>query len=367
MAPSNDLAFQQTMSIQMVNVRCPLCASDHDRPWVSTRDFIHGIDSPEPDGMYHYVACVPCGHIYLNPRPADESLVACYPKDYGPHRAVAVPESTPGAIPPWRLRVRALPMVPQLKRFLFWLGQQHATVIPPLPGQHDSNQSPTDRSHSKPRLLEIGCASGGFLGQAAQAGWFADGIETNPDAAALAQKLGYEVRTTMLAQSNLPDASRDAIASWMVLEHVPDPRETIQECFRVLRSGGWLGISVPDGGTLERRIFGRHWIGYEPPRHLQIFTAGRLVGLLNEVGFVDVHVRHQASLRYGWGSIAAWGMDRWPDAKWPRSWMTRFIGEPPRWLHWLMVVPEKVLSVMHQTGRITVTARKPDTIKTQRF
>lgn len=335
--------------IPLIQIPCPLCGGTRTREVTSTVDYVYGIA-----GQYRFVRCRGCRHLYMNPRPSDESLMQCYPQTYAPHYDPASSAATsrdndaiPGTPRTASTLRRLLARVPLLKRFLFWLGQQHATIVPPLPA-------------SQPRrLLEIGCAHGGYLQQAAALGWNVDGIEPDPQAAERACERGFVVQTTTLAQADLPEESREAIVAWMVLEHVPDPQQMVQHAQRVLTPGGTFCVSVPNAAGYERRLFGRFWLGYDAPRHLQVFTARRLRRLLQQLGFVEVKIIHQASLRYAWGSIAAWGMHTFPNARWPRRWMDAFVHEPPAWVRWAMLIPEKLVSLLRLSGRITVTARKP--------
>jgi SAM-dependent methyltransferase len=321
---------------------------------------VYGIGVSGTDGNnkhpFRYVRCLGCKHIYLNPRPTDDSLAKCYPSDYGPHLKSTNPTDPEPPEPEETKRSvlrRFSSRIPFLRRFLIWLGQQHGTLMPIPPAGSGDELS----SHG--RLLEIGCAHGSFLSEAQRAGWRVDGLEPNADAADRAKARGLDVAVSTLANAQFADESRDAIVAWMVLEHVPDPKLMVDESLRILTPGGQFCVSVPDAGGFERRMFGRYWLGYDAPRHLQVFTARRLRELLEEAGFVDVEIVHQASMRYWWGSIAAWGMDQFPGADWPKRWMAAFIGQPPRIVSYALMVPEKALSVLYCSGRITVSARKP--------
>jgi 2-polyprenyl-3-methyl-5-hydroxy-6-metoxy-1,4-benzoquinol methylase len=330
--------------IPLIEIPCPLCGSDQSDPVTCTIDYVYGVP-----GDYSFVSCAQCRHIYLNPRPADAALMLCYPRDYAPHTSgagsTAIPAADSGQT---RSRIRRLlGRIPLLKRCLFALGQQHATVIPPL------------EDRDQPRLLEVGCAHGGYLVAAATAGWQVEGIEPDETAAERARQRGFVVQTSTFTAAELSAGSRDAIVAWMVLEHVPDPVPFVREAFGVLSAGGSFCLSVPNGGGFERKMFGRYWLGYDAPRHLQVFTASRLTSLLAESGFTDIQVIHQSSMRYWWGSIAAWGIARKPAARWPQRWLGYFIDEPPRWMKLLALLPEKMLALLHLSGRITVVAKKP--------
>jgi SAM-dependent methyltransferase len=329
--------------IPVVEISCPLCDASEYAGITQVRDYVYDVP-----GLFTFVRCTSCQHIYLNPRPCDDAIMRCYPTDYEPHLTQAsndgLPSGNQANAGPSLIR-RVLRTIPYLRSFLIWLGQQHATVIP---------NPPSDQA----RLSEVGCAHGGYLQQAAAAGWTVDGIEPDEAAAKRARARGFPVQTSTLPGAKMDSASREAIVAWMVLEHVPDPMPFVQEAFRVLSRNGTFAVSVPNGGGFERRMFGKYWLGYDAPRHLQVFTTKILRKLLDDAGFVEVKIIHQSSIRYWWGSIAAWGLDNCPNATWPARWMDYFINDPPGWMKWLSFVPEKMLAVLHLSGRITVVAKK---------
>jgi hypothetical protein len=53
------------------------------------------------------------------------------------------------------------------------------------------------------------------------------------------------IRHEDLTRLSFPDASFDAILTFDVLEHIPDHREALAECHRVLRPGGTVLFSIP--------------------------------------------------------------------------------------------------------------------------
>lgn len=54
-----------------------------------------------------------------------------------------------------------------------------------------------------------------------------------------------EIRHEDCTDLGLPEASRDVVLTFDVLEHVPDYRAALREFARVLAPGGWLVLSVP--------------------------------------------------------------------------------------------------------------------------
>jgi SAM-dependent methyltransferase len=68
------------------------------------------------------------------------------------------------------------------------------------------------------------------------------------------------------------------------IEHVHDPEAWLVECRRVLKPGGRLVVVTPNSASLGSRWFAENWRGLEPPRHLQIFTAGTLSRVTTRAG-----------------------------------------------------------------------------------
>ncbi len=102
---------------------------------------------------------------------------------------------------------------------------------------------------------------------------------------------GWEVAGRwLLAQADgcsLPVATQamDAVILSEVLEHVPNDAGLLREVNRVLKPGGFLGVSVPR--------FVPEWICWRlskayrttPGGHIRIYRRGRLLRLLRQAGF----------------------------------------------------------------------------------
>lgn len=111
-------------------------------------------------------------------------------------------------------------------------------------------------------ILDVGCASGLFLLQAARAGWRVTGLEPAEElfsrANALLGSQGQVICKT-LEQADLPKACFDAITLWDVLEHVSDPVATLIKCRTLLKAGGYVFLNVPDLDSSQARILGKSW------------------------------------------------------------------------------------------------------------
>jgi SAM-dependent methyltransferase len=73
---------------------------------------------------------------------------------------------------------------------------------------------------------------------------------------------------------------------WEVIEHLPNPDDTLRQIYSVLRTGGRLALTTPDSGSLAAAVSGKRWLGWKKvPEHLYFFDKRNLVRLLERVGF----------------------------------------------------------------------------------
>lgn len=232
----------------MEEVICDLCGADAPEPLFIRKDRFSGQE-------FQLVRCSNCGLIYLRSRPSQDELAAYYPSDY---EAYYLLDDDGSGQSQWHLQ-RALNL--QLN-FV--------------------EQNTTGREH----LLDIGCATGNFLKVARDNGWQTTGIEPIEEAAKIAREhYQLDVITGTLESVELADSSFDVITMWDVLEHLPSPKHTLQRCHRLLKPGGTLVFSIPNLSSFDRYLFGEHWIGWDAPRHFNLFSEESLTKLLTETEF----------------------------------------------------------------------------------
>ena len=126
------------------------------------------------------------------------------------------------------------------------------------------------------KLLELGCAYGFFLLEAAR--YFdVTGIELAPEAAEHARRAGLHVLQGMADEASLRQIGHvDVIVLFDVIEHLPDPRETLALCHRQLNPGGIIVITTGDFGSMAAKLAGVRWRLLTPPQHLWFFTQESL-------------------------------------------------------------------------------------------
>lgn len=341
-------------TLVMHAVTCPLCDCDESVASVRTPDWTGFVP-----GEFQLVCCRNCRHVYLNPAPVDASLAACYPEDYGPHQrplaAAAVPsapcrttaESNLPSVEearPWYLSpiVRALP---GLRAYFHWATDTKSVWIP----RGDGNGK---------QALELGCSSGWFLAQLRDRGWTPVGVDLVSAPLERAREAGFEVHHGTLESVSFDDGRFHAVFAWMVLEHVPRPRETLSQIARVLKPGGWFALSVPNRACWEPVVFGRHWRGYDLPRHLQHFTARRLENLLRDAGFDVIEVMHQPSSLYWTSSFGSWLRRAVPQWSLGERLMTDYESHPPLAFSLCLGPLARLNAALRQSGRITIVTRR---------
>ncbi len=138
------------------------------------------------------------------------------------------------------------------------------------------------------KLLDIGCGDGTFLLAAKAKGWSVYGTEMNTQ---LGRDAGLDVRESVDAMEN--EGPFAVVTIWHVLEHLKDPKGTLEKVAKLLQPGGSLLIAVPDADGIQARLFGNKWFHLDVPRHLFHFGDKSLSRLLEASGFDVLKRRHQ--------------------------------------------------------------------------
>jgi SAM-dependent methyltransferase len=142
------------------------------------------------------------------------------------------------------------------------------------------------------KLLELGCAYGFFLEEAARH-FDVTGIELAADAADHCRRRGLRVLQGAADAVNLNQVGRvDVTVLFDVIEHLPDPRRTLALCHQHLNPGGIIVITTGDFGSAVARLAGAKWRLMTPPQHLWFFTQDSLRRLAAGLGLAVEHIDH---------------------------------------------------------------------------
>lgn len=166
------------------------------------------------------------------------------------------------------------------------------------------------------RILDVGCATGVFLAMARNRGWKPYGVDISEYATNYArEKFGIKVEAKELPEANFPARYFDVITLWDTIEHLPNPRQTLKESFRVLKKDGLIFILTIDEDSLIPKL--AHvmykWSSgklkkpvklVHPIHHATHFSKSTLVRMLETSGFEVIHLEKGEiplqSLRWGW-------------------------------------------------------------------
>ncbi len=152
------------------------------------------------------------------------------------------------------------------------------------------------------RLLDLGAHVGRLLRLARDLGWTVEGVELNPQTSAFAAKATglpiHRADATTLAETG---RRYDAVTFTDVLEHIPDPVAALSAARRLIASGGWIAVKVPNGPVQLRKELLRTKIvpGYRATVadnlvHVNHFTPRTLCLALERAGFVHPEVHPAA-------------------------------------------------------------------------
>jgi 2-polyprenyl-3-methyl-5-hydroxy-6-metoxy-1,4-benzoquinol methylase len=118
------------------------------------------------------------------------------------------------------------------------------------------------------------------------AGWEVAGVEPDGESVRAGRsRHGLNINHGVLEDVCLPKNTFDVITMQHVIEHLPNPGRTLRCAYRLLRPGGSLVVVTPNVDSLARRFFSSHWVSWDPPRHLFVFSKRALHRVITDAGF----------------------------------------------------------------------------------
>jgi SAM-dependent methyltransferase len=157
------------------------------------------------------------------------------------------------------------------------------------------------------RLLEIGPSMGCFTYLAKQSGFEAEAIEMD---AKCSKFLNLVAGIPTVNSSDTCGALKtlkpfDVIAMWHVIEHLPNPWETLEAISERINAGGILILAAPNPDAFQFHVLGRYWPHVDAPRHLMLIPTQLLIDKMATLGMtVELETTTDAGGR-GW-DIFGW-------------------------------------------------------------
>ena len=251
--PSGFNAGSPEIAVEAVPL-CPVCRSTTRTRFASGHDY----EIETCRNEWHFWRCEDCGTVWLDPRPAVQTLSIIYPPHY---YAYAMSETIS-------------PVALKGKDFLD--RRKFSTILA------KTSKAPTS-------FLDVGCGDGKYLKMFARRGMSKDRIYGLELSAAAVQRLredGFQTFQRRVEDcTEIPNGSIDLASMFHVIEHVDDPIRVVRRVAEWLAPGGILAIETPNIASLDATMFKRRWWGgYHFPRHWTLFDADSLKRLLEEGG-----------------------------------------------------------------------------------
>lgn len=224
---------------------CPLCGGRAFRPLWDLSDF-------------SFVTCLDCGLVQQNPQPLAESVLARYDESYLEYESA--------------------------RQFDYAKLERMALAdlrFPAIEAEVFSEAAPL---HRRPRMLDVGCATGALLATFSEAGWDCVGVEPCAPAAEYGrERFGLDIRSSTLEAASLTEASFDVIHASHLIEHLNDPVAFLKEVVRLVAEDGYVIITTPNIGGFQARVLGAAWRSaiYD---HLYLYSWRTLPAMLSACG-----------------------------------------------------------------------------------
>ena len=267
--------------------RCPLCGCTERI--VLHRDLTDSVVLGTP-GWWSLYQCLGCEGGYLDPRPTVESIARAY-SSYYTHELGDEGDVAPSVLEGLKRALYNRYLNAQynfnLRPTISW-GRWAVAAVPFIKLKRDLMARHLRLDYRGARLLDIGCGNGTFVRTARACGWDAEGLDPDPNAAAVGRAKGLPIAVGRLPKTIYPDASFAAVTMSHSIEHLHDPVAGLHEIRRILQPRGTLWIDTPNLSSNGHNIFGADWRGLEPPRHVVLFTAACLVTTLSRAGFDQI-------------------------------------------------------------------------------
>jgi SAM-dependent methyltransferase len=317
---SNQLQWQDTV--------CDWCGTSAGELVFEGPDWLEGLP-----GSFKMVKCKECGLFRQNPRLTWDSLSNYYPENYAAyHYTLETKKNT------WRAKYENY-------------------------GNFKRRRA-IEQFQPSGRLLEVGCGTGAFLKELHLSGnWDVVGIEPNQSAALYAQKtLDVPIYHGRFEDADVEPGSFDAVVLWCVLEHLTEPIKDLHRAHSLLKEGGWLFFSMPNYESLDAKLFGKYWSGWDLPRHLYIFPYPVISDVLSKVGFDNLSAKCISTSYQALGhSLDFWSQDWNKKHAQKRRWMLKI------YYSWIMRVallfPLTVIDRLKLGSNITFFAQKSSSQK----
>jgi 2-polyprenyl-3-methyl-5-hydroxy-6-metoxy-1,4-benzoquinol methylase len=254
-------------------MKCSICCKEN---------FAHYIDNLYDDryayfGKFDLFRCLHCSHKQLKADFTSEELSQLYTRYY--------PRSS--------FDVRQYQPHPEVSGFRAWLNGDYCSAYLWIP--------------RNVRVLDIGCGFGESLGYHTARGCEAYGVEADTNIERIAQAFNLNAHVGLFEPDIYESNFFDYVTLDQVIEHANRPVQMLRDIAQVLKPGGKIILSTPNSGGWGAMAFGRRWINWHTPYHLQHFSEQSMQLAAEQAGLVlesAKTITHSNWLHYQWIHLA---------------------------------------------------------------
>jgi 2-polyprenyl-3-methyl-5-hydroxy-6-metoxy-1,4-benzoquinol methylase len=222
-------------------INCPYCDSPVAIPFRTNADIVQ---------------CMPCGLVYLRTRPTADSMYEIYQRYANDTSHMKPPAS-----------------IEEANRH----GLRRETFV---------NQICDLPEINKGGWLDIGCGWGALLNYTRELGFSPKGIEMTRNCLDFAtMQLEIPVSNAQFTDSAINENSFNVVSMVHVLEHIPNPKETVAKIYNTLVPGGVFCGIVPNIDSFCSKLLKEHWVWLDPTHHYVHYSPTTLREKLEEAGF----------------------------------------------------------------------------------
>ncbi|MBL4708739.1 MAG: class I SAM-dependent methyltransferase [Flavobacteriales bacterium] len=137
------------------------------------------------------------------------------------------------------------------------------------------------------KVLDFGCTNGLFIKSILEAGYkntMGYDIATNLVEEGI--EMGYDLHSGPIEDfSTNYQGNFDLIVAYDVLEHLPNPKKTLEYLNQLLKEGGTLLYRIPYIDSLQAKVLGAKSPIIDPPYHIHYYTVQSVQVLMKGAGY----------------------------------------------------------------------------------
>ena len=262
--------------------------------------------------MFSLFECSTCQHKYIEHEFSSSDVEELY-TNYYPRTQLSITDYTP---------------LSYKQNFKSWLNGAKCSAFTYIP--------------KKVRVLDIGCGFGESLGYHKERGCDVYGVEADSNIRKVIKKHGFNIKVGLFDDTDYEENFFDFVTMDQVLEHITNPVEILRGISKILQKNGKLVLTVPNSNGWGAKFFGKKWINWHTPYHLQHFSKTSLHLLAEKTNFDMVSFKTITSsewLNYQWISLIST----------PKQGEKSFFWSPLQHKSVMIKVTIAILTILHKT------------------